>query len=38
MMKYVAESERLWLQQLDIDAHFTQYHVMMSEPLAMTWS
>lgn len=38
MAKFVAESERLWLQPLNIVEHFAQYHIMMSEPRIMFYS
>ncbi|KAH8595521.1 GNAT domain-containing protein [Bisporella sp. PMI_857] len=38
MSIYAAESERLWLQLLNIDDHLEDYHVIMSHPECLMWS
>jgi len=38
MSNYVAESERIWLQPLEIETHLEDVHLMLSNPRAMEWS
>jgi hypothetical protein len=38
MSIYAAESERLWLQSLNIDEHLDDYFEIMSNPKSMEWS
>lgn len=36
MVKYAAESERLWLQALSVDDHLDGFHGMMSDEKAIS--
>jgi hypothetical protein len=38
MAKYYAESERLWLQPLNVEDHLEGYHAMASDERIVKWS
>jgi hypothetical protein len=38
MGQYYAESERLWLQPLNVDDHLEGYHEMASDERIVKWS
>ena len=38
MSKYVAESERLWLQPLEVEDHLEDLHLIISDPRVMEWT
>jgi hypothetical protein len=35
---FVAESPRLWLQDMNVEDHLHGFHAMQSNPSAMMWS
>jgi ribosomal-protein-alanine N-acetyltransferase len=38
MAKYAGETERLWLQPLSIDDHLNDFHQIMSDAKAISFS